>query len=99
MYFTLLITVFLPAIVLVAGAYVIAKLIGGLLPLMVTIVLCLGKICSLGSTQKSSISCAVIWSRSFGQNRKLMVKIHHYNINIYLYIVSNDRVSEIDFDK
>ena len=33
------------------------------------------------------------------QNRKRIVKILHYNKNIYiLIIVSNDRVSEIDFD-
>ena len=32
------------------------------------------------------------------QNRKQTVKIRHYNINIYLYIVSNDRVSEIEND-
>ena len=30
---------------------------------------------------------AVIWSRSFGQNRKRTVKIRHYNINI-LFIYS-----------
>ena len=45
----------------------------------------------------------VVWS--FGhlvicQNRKRTVKIRHYNINIlYLYIVINDRVPEIDFDQ
>ena len=35
----------------------------------------------------------------FGQNQNWKVKICHYSINIYIYtIVSNDRVSEIDFD-
>ena len=35
----------------------------------------------------------------FGQNQNWIVKIFHYSINIYIYtIVSNDRVSEIDFD-
>ena len=51
-----------------------------------------------------SIFCLLCLARSFGhlvicQNRKLTVKIRHYNINIYLYIVSNDRVPEIDFDQ
>ena len=38
----------------------------------------------------------VIWS--FVKIEIGLVKIRHYNIN-YLYIVSNDRVPEIDFDQ
>jgi hypothetical protein len=42
---------------------------------------------------------AVIWSFVICQNREPTVKNRHYIINIlYLYIVSNDRVPEIDFD-
>ena len=38
----------------------------------------------------------VIWSKS----KTDAVKIRHYNINIkYLYIVSNDRVPEIENDQ
>ena len=33
------------------------------------------------------------------QNRKQTVKIRHYNINTYLYIVSNGRVPEIENDQ
>jgi len=40
----------------------------------------------------------VIWS--FVKIEIGLVKIRHYNINIlYLYIVINDRVPEIDFDQ
>ena len=38
-------------------------------------------------TKKFVCIGAVIWSRSFGQNRKRTVKIRHYNINI-LFIYS-----------
>ena len=41
--------------------------------------------------------CVVIWS--FVKIEIGLVKIRHYNINNYLYIVSNDRVPEIDFDQ
>ena len=50
---------------------------------MVTSVLCLGKICCLRRSQK----CGQSGQGQNGQNRKRIVKILHYNINI-LFIYS-----------
>ena len=62
---------------------------------MVTIVPCLGKICCLRRSQK----CGQSGQGQNGQNRKHIVKIATIYKYLYLYIVKNDRVSEIDFDQ